>query len=70
MSHIPVCLFVDVLKSICWGPEGTLQGYDELAIREYDSFTFLKDAIEQCGLSKTLQSIGPYTLLAPTGMVG
>lgn len=51
--------------SICWGPEGTLQGYSELAIREYDSFTFLKDAIEQCGLGKTLQSIGPYTLLAP-----
>jgi uncharacterized surface protein with fasciclin (FAS1) repeats len=51
--------------SICWGPEGTLQGHRELAIKEYDGFTFLKAAIEQCGLKKTLQSIGPYTLLAP-----
>jgi hypothetical protein len=52
--------------SICWGPEGTISGTPELEIKEYDSFTFLKGAIEQCGLTKTLQSIGPYTLLAPT----
>jgi hypothetical protein len=50
--------------SVCWGPEGTLQGYSELAIKEHDGFTFLKAAIEQCGLSKRVQSIGPYTLLA------
>jgi hypothetical protein len=66
-------LHADILKtigtlegpSICWGPEGTLIGHEELAIKEYDGFTFLKDAIEQTGLSKTLRSIGPYTLLAP-----
>jgi hypothetical protein len=51
--------------SICWGPEGTLQGYDELAIREYDNFVFFKNAIDQTGLAKTLRSLGPYTLLAP-----
>jgi hypothetical protein len=51
--------------SICWGPEGTLQGYDELAIREYDNFVFFKNAIDQAGLAKTLRSIGPYTLLLP-----
>eukprot|EP00527_Entomoneis_sp_CCMP2396_P001993 CAMPEP_0198140736 /NCGR_PEP_ID=MMETSP1443-20131203/3855_1 /TAXON_ID=186043 /ORGANISM="Entomoneis sp., Strain CCMP2396" /LENGTH=209 /DNA_ID=CAMNT_0043803255 /DNA_START=28 /DNA_END=657 /DNA_ORIENTATION=- len=51
--------------SICWGPEGTLQGHDELAIREYDNFDFFKAAIDQAGLVKTLRSLGPYTLLAP-----
>jgi hypothetical protein len=51
--------------SICWGPEGTLLGHDELAIREYDNFGFFKNAIDQAGLAKTLKSIGPYTLLAP-----
>jgi hypothetical protein len=51
--------------SICWGPEGTLQGYDEPAIKEYDDFRFFKSALEQAGLTKTLRSIGPYTLLAP-----
>jgi len=51
--------------SICWGPEGTLLGHEELAIKEYDSFSLFKAALEQAGLVKTLRSIGPYTLLAP-----
>jgi hypothetical protein len=51
--------------SICWGPEGTLLGHDELAIREYDNFGFFKNAIDQADLAKTLRSIGPYTLLLP-----
>jgi hypothetical protein len=51
--------------SICWGPEGTLQGYDELEVREYDNFRFFKSALEQNDLTKVLKSTGPFTLLAP-----
>ena len=52
--------------SIHWGPEGCIRGKDEMEIKGYDSFGQFKAAIEQAGLAKTLQGIGPYTLLAPT----
>jgi len=51
--------------SICWGPEGILIGHKELDIKEYDSFSTLKAALDQTGLAKVLRGLGPYTLLAP-----
>jgi len=52
--------------SICWGPEGIMQGKKELEIKEYDGFVMFKAALEQAGLANQLRGKGPFTLLAPT----
>lgn len=52
--------------SMNYGHFGRLEGKTELEIKGYDNFDRFRDAINQVGVNKLLQGIGPFTVFAPT----
>jgi len=62
---------VETLKTlqgpgICWGSEGVLLGHEENAIKGYDNFDKLVEAVAKAGLADALSGPGPFTVFAPT----
>ena len=52
--------------SMNYGHFGRLEGKTELEIKGYDNFDRFRDAINQVGVNKLLQGVGPFTVFAPT----